>query len=254
MWSVENGIIMLRIENITKRYGNLLAVNNLSMEINSGDMVGLLGPNGAGKSTLISLISTILKPDSGNIYYNAESVYKDENFKKKIGVVPQEIALYSNLSGVDNLRFFGAAYGLKNSDLDKKINEVIEITKMQAKINEKVKNYSGGMKGRLNIAVALLNSPEILIMDEATVGIDPQSRNFILESVKKFNEAGMTVIYSTHYMQELVRLDARLYILDSGRIVQSGTLLEILERLGLPIDMDLEDVFLYVTGKELRDI
>ena len=265
------------------------------MEIKKGELIGLIGPNGAGKSTLISIICTILRPDSGQILYDKKDIYKEnllKEYRRKIAIVPQEIALYDNMSGLENLKFFGSAYGLKGRELTQKIEEIADIITIKERLKDKVSTYSGGMARRLNIGVALLNSPEVLIMDEPTVGIDPQSRNYILESVKNFNASGMSVLYTTHYMEEVENLCKKVYIMDRGDIILEGDIQEILEehkqmqeseacaassrdttRSGIATnsqDMtsstaafafhsnpnrknNLEDVFLKLTGTSLRD-
>lgn len=215
---------MLKIENIKKTYGEINAVNNINIEINKGEVIGLLGPNGAGKSTTISMISTLIKPDSGNIVFKGQSILKSPKvIQKVLGIVPQEIALYPTLTGYENLKFWGSAYGLKGSILKKRIEEVSEIIGIKDRLKDKIEKYSGGMKRRINIGAALLHNPEILIMDEPTVGIDPQSRNHILETIKELNRNGMTIIYTSHYMEEVEFLCDRIYIMDEGNIVADGT-------------------------------
>lgn len=215
---------MLQTIELTKRYGNTLAVDALSMEVKKGDLVGLLGPNGAGKSTTISMIATLLAPDSGTILYKAQNIAQHpEAIRKGLGFVPQNIALYHDLSGRDNLKFWGRLYGLKGDLLRRRIEETSEIIGISDRLKDKVKNYSGGMKRRLNIGAALLHKPEFLIMDEPTVGIDPQSRNHILDAVKALNREGMTILYTSHYMEEVEELCRTIYIMDLGRLIASGT-------------------------------
>lgn len=245
---------MLEIKNITKSYSKKLALDNLSMSVAENDLIGLLGPNGAGKSTLISIISGILGADSGSISFDGEDVFKNHKLlQKNLGVVPQEIALYENLSGIDNLRFFSHAYGLRGAEIDSAIERVKSVIRIDDKLKNKVSTYSGGMKRRLNIGVALLHNPKLLIMDEPTVGIDPQSRNHILESVKSLNKSGITVIYTTHYMEEVDNLCNKFYIMDFGKIIASGTREEIRLSADLKVDASLEEVFLHLTGRALRD-
>lgn len=249
---------MLEIQNIVKKYGKQRVLNHLNMEISSGELVGLIGPNGAGKSTLLSIISTIIRPDSGEIFYHGKNIHDGNylrEYRSKIALVPQEIALYDNMSGLENLRFFGRAYGLKNQKLEQKIEEIADIISIKERLKDRVSTYSGGMARRLNIGVALLNSPEILIMDEPTVGIDPQSRNYILECVKKFNQEGMSVIYTTHYMEEVESICQKIYIMDFGNIILEGDISEILDKKSQSIvkNNNLEDVFLKLTGTKLRD-
>lgn len=216
---------MLELINISKKFKDFYAVKSLNMLIEKGEIVGLLGPNGAGKSTAISILSSLILPTSGDIYFMKESMLKQpQPLRKIIGMVPQEIALYMDLSAEENLRFFGKIYGLKGISLKKKIDEVLEQIGLTDRRKDIVKTFSGGMKRRLNIGVALLHDPQLLIMDEPTVGIDPQSRNYILETVKRLNqEKKMTVLYTSHYMEEVEYLCDRIYIMDQGNLIVSGT-------------------------------
>lgn len=216
---------MLEVQNLEKQFKKNKAVDGVNVYLEKGESVGLLGPNGAGKSTTISMISTLLPPTNGNVVYNGQDALKNPSvLRKELGVVPQEIALYDELSAYENMKFFGKIYGLKGEALKKKIQEVLELVGLADRQKEAVKNYSGGMKRRINIAVSLLHDPEILIMDEPTVGIDPQSRNYILDMVRQFNqERGMTVLYTSHYMEEVEKLCDRIYIMDHGQIIASGT-------------------------------
>lgn len=215
---------LLQVKGLSKSYGALKAVDNISFTVNQGEIIGLLGPNGAGKSTTISMISTLLKPDSGEILYKGDDIVKrPKSIQKELGIVPQEIALYPTLSGYDNLKFWGQAYGLSGDRLKKRIEDVSEIIGIHDRLKDKVENYSGGMKRRLNIGAALLHEPELLIMDEPTVGIDPQSRNHILDTVLKLNKTGMTIIYTSHYMEEVEYLCRNIHIMDMGHVIASGT-------------------------------
>lgn len=215
---------MLQISGLKKSYGKVEAVKGIDLELNKDEIVGLLGPNGAGKSTTISMISTLIKPDSGEMIYKGNSILNNpKDFQKILGVVPQEIALYPTLTGYENLKFWGSAYGLKGKELKKRIDVISEVIGISDRLKDKVEQYSGGMKRRLNIGAALLHEPEILIMDEPTVGIDPQSRNHILETIKALNSQGMTIIYTSHYMEEVEFLCDRIYIMDEGKVVASGT-------------------------------
>ncbi|HNZ83517.1 MAG TPA: ABC transporter ATP-binding protein, partial [Sedimentibacter sp.] len=221
---------MLKVENLYKNFGNIRAVDGISFEVERGEVFGLLGPNGAGKSTTISIISTLLPPTKGEILFEGESIFKNsKNLRQKLGIVPQDVALYPTLTGYENLRFWGNLYGLKGADLKKRINEVAEIIGLNGRLKDKVDKYSGGMKRRLNIGAALLHEPELLIMDEPTVGIDPQSRSHILDTVLKLNAQGMTIIYTTHYMEEAEELCSRICIMDEGKIIASGTKQELVE-------------------------
>ncbi|MDR9791784.1 ATP-binding cassette domain-containing protein [Aeribacillus composti] len=220
---------MLEAVEITKRFKQTHAVNGVNLFLERGEIIGLLGPNGAGKSTTISIISTLIPPTSGDVRLHNESVIKrPEKLRKILGVVPQEIALYPDLSARENLLFFGKIYRLSGSQLKQKVEEVLEMIGLTDRQHDLVKNFSGGMKRRLNIGAALLHEPELIIMDEPTVGIDPQSRNYILETVKRLNkEKKMTVLYTSHYMEEVEFLCNRIYIMDKGNILAAGTKEEI---------------------------
>lgn len=217
-------MVVLDIKNISKDFKNIRAVDDLSFTINEGEIFGLLGPNGAGKSTTISMISTLIKPNLGDIIYKDRSILKDPTIiEKELGLVPQDIALYPTLSGYENLKFWGHVYGIRGRELSKRILEIAELIGLSDRLKDRVDNYSGGMKRRLNIGAALIHTPKLLIMDEPTVGIDPQSRNHILNTVKMLNEEGMTIIYTSHYMEEAEQLCNRVCIMDKGRLLANGT-------------------------------
>jgi len=215
---------MLEIMNLKKHFNKTKAVDNISFKVEKGEILGLLGPNGAGKSTTISIISTLLKADEGKILYKGVDIEKNpKQIQSELGFVPQEIALYPSLSGYDNLKFWGRIYGLKGDKLKEKIKEVSQIIGIDKRLKDRVEEYSGGMKRRLNIGSALLHNPEIIILDEPTVGIDPQSRKHILDSVKEINKKGSTVIYTSHYMEEVEYLCDKICIMDEGKIIAQGT-------------------------------
>ncbi len=219
---------MISVSNLKKNYGDIQALKGISFDIKQGEFFGLLGPNGAGKTTTISIMSTILEPDGGDVKI-ADFDLKENpvKCKKIIGVVPQEIALYNELSAYDNLMFWGGLYNIPQSELKVRINETLQLFGLFDRRNDKVKTYSGGMKRRINIASALLHKPKILFMDEPTVGIDPQSRNLIFEVVEKLHHEGMTIVYTTHYMEEAERFCDRIGIIDDGRIIAQGTFEEL---------------------------
>lgn len=216
---------MLELIDISKKFKQVEAVKNVSMLIEKGEIVGLLGPNGAGKSTAISILSSLVEPTSGDVRYADKSILKNpEPLRKILGIVPQEIALYEDLSAEENMKFFGRIYRLKGEQLQKRIDEVLEQIGLTDRRKDVVKTFSGGMKRRLNIGVSMLHNPEILVMDEPTVGIDPQSRNYILQTVERLNrEKNMTVLYTSHYMEEVEYLCDRIYIMDKGSLIASGT-------------------------------
>ncbi|MEC1666539.1 ABC transporter ATP-binding protein [Bacillus mojavensis] len=224
---------MLQAENIKKAYEKKTIVKGISFSLKKGESFGLLGPNGAGKSTTISMISGLVPLDGGEITVGGYVIGKDTNkAKQKIGIVPQEIALYPTLTAQENLVFWGKMYGLTHGEAKKRSAEVFEYVGLTERAKEKIETFSGGMKRRINIGAALMHKPELLIMDEPTVGIDPQSRNHILETVKQLNETGMTVIYTSHYMEEVEYLCDRIGIIDQGEMIAIGTKNDLCSRLG----------------------
>jgi ABC-2 type transport system ATP-binding protein len=221
---------ILEVSNLSKKFGNVEALKRVSFSIKEGELYGLLGPNGAGKTTTINVISTISQPDTGYVKINGTDLKNNSmECKKSIGVVPQEISLYNELSAYDNLMFWGSLYSLNYEDLQNKIDETLSLMGLSDRKKDKIKTYSGGMKRRINIASALLHSPKILFMDEPTVGIDPQSRNLIFDVLEELHQNGMTIIYTTHYMEEAERLCDRIGIIDHGNIIAEGTLDELRE-------------------------
>ncbi|MBZ4665399.1 ABC transporter ATP-binding protein [Mahella sp.] len=216
--------MFLQTKDLVKSFGDKVVVDHVNLEVKEGEVFGLLGPNGAGKTTTISMICGLLKPDGGDILFEGKSAVKDSMFLKRVmGVVPQDIALYPMLTANENLYFWGRMYGLSGRELDQRVKEVLDIMGLSDRAKERIDKYSGGMKRRINIAAALMHRPRLLIMDEPTVGIDPQSRNHILESVKQFNQQGMTIIYTSHYMEEVEYLCHRVAIMDYGKVIALGT-------------------------------
>ena len=223
---------MLKLDHITKRYGTLTALDDVSLEIAPGEFFGLLGPNGAGKSTLMSLVAGLRAPEAGRITLDGKPVtVADPSTRASLGLVPQSIALYEDLSAEQNLRIFGELYGLSGADLRARIDEALEAVQLADRRRDQVKTFSGGMQRRLNLVAALLHRPKLLLCDEPTVGVDPQSRNAIFDFLEARARDGLTVIYSTHYMEEATRLCSRIGIIDHGRIHALGTLDELLARL-----------------------
>lgn len=224
---------ILSVTQLTKRFKDLVAVRDVTFTVQKGESFGLLGPNGAGKTTTIQMITGLFPPTSGNIYIEGiDMVHRPKKAQGLIGIVPQEIALYQTMSAKENLKFWGRMYGLGGSSLDKRVNEVLELIGLTDRAKDKVQTFSGGMKRRVNIGAAILHRPELLIMDEPTVGIDPQSRTHILDTVKRLNEEGMTVIYTSHYMDEVEYLCKRIGIMDHGGFIASGTIQELRETIG----------------------
>ena len=247
--------IILKTKDLTKKYQNKVVVDNLNLEIRKGEIFGLLGPNGAGKSTTMNMICSIVRPTAGSIELLGKNPWKQKKeVIHKIGYIPQELAIHGNLKAWENVELFTSLYGIKGEALKETVKESLEYVGLLEKKNEFAKNFSGGMKRRLNIACAIGHQPDLLIFDEPTVGIDPQSRNFILEKIKESNKNGATVIYTSHYMEEVEAICTRIAIMDNGKIIACGTGEE-LKRLVTngSKDVTLEEVFLTLTGKSLRD-
>jgi ABC-2 type transport system ATP-binding protein len=224
---------ILAVKNLVKKYGDFTAVNGISFDIQEGEIFSLLGPNGAGKTTTILMLSTLYAPTSGEAIIGGHSVTKESMaVRNLIGVVPQELALYEDLTARENLNFWGQMYGLSGKTLKTRVDEVLEQIGLADKAKKRVKTYSGGMKRRVNIGVGLLHKPRLLFMDEPTVGIDPQSRRAILDSVKELNKQGMTVLYTTHYMEEAEELSDRVGIIDHGELIALGTQAELTKQVG----------------------
>jgi len=219
---------VVETKNLTKFYGKECAVDKINFSINKGEIFGLLGPNGAGKTTTVSMFSCLIKPTDGDAIICGYSILsKSLDVKKRIGVVPQDVALYPTLTAKENLIFWGQMYGFYGKNLKNRVDEVLEIVSLKDRQNDLIKKYSGGMKRRINIAVGLLASPELLILDEPTVGVDPQSRINILETLKNLNSRGLTILYTSHYMEEVEFLCNTIAIMDLGKIIAFGNLNEL---------------------------
>ncbi len=219
---------MITVERLRKSFGSLVAVDDVSFSVDKGEIFGLLGPNGAGKTTSINMICGVLKPDSGRVLIGGKDIWLEpKTVKRGLGVVPQEIAVYEDLSARDNLNFWASLYGLSGSDLRSRVDESLTRVGLSDRAGDKVKTFSGGMKRRLNLCMGLLHRPALLLLDEPTVGIDPQARLNILEVVREVAEAGTTVLYTTHYMEEAQELCDRIAIVDHGKILTVGTLDEL---------------------------
>ncbi|WP_258110891.1 ABC transporter ATP-binding protein [Alicyclobacillus sp. SP_1] len=224
----------LVLNGVTKKYGQSVAIDGVNLMVERGTFMGLLGPNGAGKTTLISLISGLIKSDSGDCQVVGYDTRRNAaRVKQMLGVVPQDLALYPELNGWDNLMFFGSMYGLRGRVLKQRVQDALVRVSLHERARKlAVGKYSGGQKRRLNIAAALLHRPQVLILDEPTVGVDPQSRNHIFETLRELNEEGMTILYTTHYMEEVETLCNEVAIIDHGKIIEQGKLRDILERYG----------------------
>lgn len=224
---------ILQVQNLVKKYGDFTAVKGVSFDIQQGEIFSLLGPNGAGKTTTISMLSTLYDPTGGDATIAGHSIRKDPMaVRRAIGVVPQDLALYEDLTARENLEFWGQMYNLGGKALASRIEEVLEQIGLTERAKDRVRTFSGGMKRRVNIGVGLLHKPQLLFMDEPTVGIDPQSRRAILDTVKDLNALGMTVLYTTHYMEEAAELSHRVGIIDHGELIALGTQKELTQQVG----------------------
>jgi ABC-2 type transport system ATP-binding protein len=281
---------MLALQGLRKRYGAQVALDGLSLEVRRGEIFGLLGPNGAGKTTTVGLAIGLLAPDEGTVTIAGLGSPSSPRVRAHIGLAPQALALYDGLSGEENVAFFGSVYGLAGARLAEQVKAALAFVGLLDRAQDRVGAYSGGMKRRLNLAVALVHDPELILLDEPTVGVDPQSRNLIFDNVRRLREAGKTIVYTTHYMEEAERLCDRVGIVDNGRLLALGTVPELmaahggrpvlvaeaggeeirveaddplleLNRLaaGRPVSAfrveraNLEQVFLHLTGRQLRD-
>jgi ABC-2 type transport system ATP-binding protein len=223
---------ILEVTNLSKRYGSTVALDRVTLEVHEGEIFGLLGPNGAGKTTLLSIVSCLLEPSAGSARLLGRAVTtRDRALRRLIGIVPQELAIYGELTARENLRFFGELYGLRGSELEGRVGAVLEAVALGERAEARADTFSGGMKRRLNLGAALIHQPRLLLLDEPTTGVDPQSRNHIFEEVRRLNAAGVTVVYTSHYMEEVQALCARVGIIDHGRLIACDTLSALLQRL-----------------------
>ncbi len=223
----------IQVQDLYKNFGDIQAVQGIRFEVQAGEIFSLLGPNGAGKSTTISMLACLLTPTGGDAWVMGHSIRREPMaVKAAIGVVPQEVALYEDLSARENLTFWGKMYGLRGAALQERVDQVLQVIGLTDRQKGRVGKFSGGMKRRLNVGIALLNRPQVLILDEPTVGIDPQSRRNILDNVKELNRQGMTVLYTTHYMEEAQELSHHIAIMDQGQIIALGTHAELVKIVG----------------------
>jgi ABC-2 type transport system ATP-binding protein len=252
---MNHSLPVLALRGITQRYGDLIALNDVTLEIAAGEFFGLLGPNGAGKSTLMSVAAGLLRPQGGTVEIAGRPASEPEA-RRELGLVPQGLALYPHLTAEENLATFGGLYGLHGSELRGRVDELLEAVKLSDRRKSIVKTFSGGMMRRLNLVAALLHRPKMLLCDEPTVGVDPQSRNAIFDLLERLNREGLTVIYSTHYMEEAARLCSRIGIIDHGQVLASGNLDSLLgpaTEVVIQQRPSLESVFLNLTGRALRE-
>jgi ABC-2 type transport system ATP-binding protein len=251
---------VLQAKDVWKSYGKEVAVAGLSLEARAGEIVGLLGPNGAGKSTTVAMLCGLARPDRGAVSIGGEPIGEDASpVKRRIGLVPQDISLFEDLSAMANLELFGALYGVTGERLKERSAAALSLVGLSDRAKDKPATFSGGMKRRLNIACALVHDPDVLLLDEPTVGVDPQSRNAIFENLETLRARGKALVYTTHYMEEAERLCDRVIIVDHGKVVASGTQ-ETLHAMVPPtppkwveVKPSLESVFLHLTGRQLRD-
>ncbi len=223
---------MIRVSGLRKAYGSLVAVDDVSFEIEPGETFGLLGPNGAGKTTTMLMLVGALRPDSGQIHINGAVDPTRADVRQQIGIAPQSLALYGELTGEENLAFFGQLYGLSGDALRRRVDQCLEFAGLADRRRHRVKTYSGGMQRRLNLACGLVHEPRVLLLDEPTVGVDPQSRSHLFDSIEQLKREGRTIIYTTHYMEEAQRLCNRVAIMDHGRILALDTVEELIRQHG----------------------
>ena len=245
---------LLEVRSLSYEYSGKLAVDQVSFTIQPGEFFGLLGPNGAGKSTTIACVSGLLSRFRGEMFFSRQPFSPAKNLvdRQRIGIVPQDLAIYENLTARENLQTFGALFGLHSKALNAAIQRQLEIAGLTDRANDLVKTFSGGMKRRLNLACGIIHQPQLVLLDEPTVGVDPQSRNHLFESLKQIQSEGTTILYTTHYMEEAERLCDRIGIMHNGKIIACGSSKQLAQESGLT-GSNLEEVFLKLTGRSLQD-
>jgi ABC-2 type transport system ATP-binding protein len=235
--------LILDIKNITKSYGDITALSNFSLSLKKGEVLGLLGPNGAGKTTLISILSGTVKDFSGTVTFKEKNLFSDRMLKNHIGIVPQDMAFYEDLNALDNLMFWGGLYDISRSVLKQRAREMLELVGLGRRAKDPIKKYSGGMKRRLNTAIGMIHKPQLLLLDEPTVGIDVQAKVNILEIIKKVGEQGTSVIFTTHQLAEVEEICSRIAIMDKGAVLAQGTLEELIQIVGEKEMVDVQGEF-----------
>jgi ABC-2 type transport system ATP-binding protein len=243
--------IILDIKKITKSYGDITALNNFSFSLKKGEVLGLLGPNGAGKTTLISILSGTVKDFSGTVTFKEKNLFSDRKLKNHMGIVPQDMAFYEDLNAFDNLMFWGGLYDISRAELKKRALELLDLVELSARAKEPIKNFSGGMKRRLNVAIGLIHKPELLLLDEPTVGIDVQAKVSILDIIKNVGEKGTSVIFTTHQLAEVEEICSRIVIMDEGTLLAQGTLDQLIKIVGEKEIVDVEGDF---TAADISEI
>jgi ABC-2 type transport system ATP-binding protein len=254
MPDVARAIAQLELVDLAYSYGERPAIDGVSLRIERGEIFGLLGPNGAGKTTTISCIAGLRRPSRGSMSFDgrAYAPASDDSHRARIGIVPQDLAIYGELSARENLEFFGRLHGLEGGALAAAVGRALQLAGLAERAGDRVDSFSGGMKRRLNLAAGDLHAPDLLLLDEPTAGVDPQSRNHLFDALDQLRRSGRTLLLTTHYMEEAERMCDRIAILDVGRVIAAGTQAEIAQSAGLP-GADLEQVFLKLTGRRLRD-
>lgn len=245
---------LVEVKGLSKSYGEKCVVNNINFNVKQGEIIGFLGPNGAGKSTTVKMMIDVEQKDGGEILFQGRNIASEmKAYKKAIGVVPQDIAVYEDISAYDNVKFFCSLYGFKGKELKDRVRKALDFVGLWERRKELPAKFSGGMKRRLNIACSIAHTPKLLVMDEPTVGIDPQSRNHIMESIKTLNERGTSVLYISHYMEEIETICNRVIIMDHGNIIENEEKEVLKRKYHEQGCSNLEEIFLYLTGSELRD-
>jgi ABC-2 type transport system ATP-binding protein len=250
-------MVALEAAHLRKSYGDVLAVDDLSFQVEAGEVFGLIGPNGAGKSTAMMIVTGLLDPDAGTVQLNGSRFDpQSRSMRAEIGFVPQDLSLYPALTTLQNLRFFGRLYGLRGPRLAQRIDHVLEVTGLRASADHRMSSFSGGMKRRLNFGVALLHQPRVMVLDEPTIGIDPQSRSHLLDCIRELGRAGVGVLYATHYMEEVEAVCQRVAIIDRGKMLRQGTLDDLLGRLQMHVSIKVEHVPPSLTDqlREMSDV
>lgn len=243
--------IILDIKNITKSYGDITALKNFSLSLEKGEVLGLLGPNGAGKTTLISILSGTVKDFSGSVTFKDQNLFTNRKLKNHMGIVPQDMAFYEDLNALDNLMFWGGLYDISRSELKRRALELLELVELSGRAKEPIKNFSGGMKRRLNVAIGLIHNPELLLLDEPTVGIDVQAKVSILDIMKNVGKHGTSVVFTTHQLAEVEETCSRIAIMDKGAILAQGTLDELIKIVG---EKELVEVAGIFSANQVSDI